>query len=168
MRRASLSLCPGTPTSTVWSSESTRTSCSWGPTLIRLNTEEGAAWLEEGMTPQLGLPLPLGGSGGCGHSASTPMRTSSTWTLITGDPGIPEHTPDRGTPSPPFSSSFLCPFLSPSQLSLALLWAASRINFSEPCPVTTELKAPCSALNMSLVVRVLCCGYRSRSETTCA
>ncbi|XP_044909575.1 lipopolysaccharide-binding protein-like isoform X1 [Felis catus] len=40
LRRASLCLCQGTPTSTVWSSTSTRTSCSWGPTLKRPNTEE--------------------------------------------------------------------------------------------------------------------------------
>lgn len=105
-------------------------------------------------------PAPVGGPEAAAALPPLTMRASSTWTLVTGEPGAPEDTPDRGTPSPPLSSSFLCPFLPPLHLSLALLWAAARINFSEggkreQCPVTAELKARCLSLNMNLVGRVL-------------
>ncbi|XP_077635010.1 LOW QUALITY PROTEIN: lipopolysaccharide-binding protein-like [Crocuta crocuta] len=76
-RRASLCRCQGTPTLTVWSSKSTRTSCSWGRISMRPNAEEKQRWPEEGTTPQLGPPLPEGVrrlqppclySRGCPHS----------------------------------------------------------------------------------------------------
>uniref|UniRef100_G1M045 Bactericidal permeability-increasing protein n=1 Tax=Ailuropoda melanoleuca TaxID=9646 RepID=G1M045_AILME len=116
LRRASLSLCQGTPTSTAWSSKSTRISCSWEPTLMRLNTEEGAAWLEEGTAPQLGLPPPPRGVRRlrplCLHSSLKPPPRGHS------SPGSLEHPMTPLTvghlphPSPPPSCALSCPLCS--------------------------------------------------------